>query len=79
VDDAGRAILSTALRAEDRGGKARALIAREGLIIPHGKSTRAHPALSIVKDAELIALKAWRQLALQGAPAGSAGRPPGAV
>ena len=35
--------------------------------------------LQIVKDSELIALKAWRQLGLQSAPVGVPGRPAGAV
>src|SRR5262245_5185799 len=79
MDDARRPILATALRAEDRAGAARAVINREGLVLQVGKSTRAHPAVTILKDSELIALKAWRQLGLQGAPAGVPGRPAGAV
>jgi hypothetical protein len=56
-----------------------AIVKREGMILGFGNSKRAHPALQIVKDSQLIALKAWRQLGLQGAPAGAAGRPPGVV
>jgi hypothetical protein len=80
VDDAGRAVLAIALRAGDRGAAARTLIAREGMVVASGKKgTRQHPAVSILKDSEQIALKAWRQLGLQGAPAGVPGRPAGAV
>lgn len=79
VDDARRAVLTVTLRAEDRAAAARQLIKTEGLIVAAGKSTRAHPAVAVLKDAELIALKGWRQLALEGAPAGVPGRPAGAV
>ena len=80
VGDAGRPVLMIALRAEDRAAKGRELLKRDGLVVQVGKgSTRAHPALQIVKDSELIALKAWRQLGLQEAPAGAPGRPPGVV
>ena len=79
VDDAGRAILEIALRAGDRAAAARKLIERDGQVIAFGKGTRAHPAQSILKDAENVSLKAWRQLGLQGAPAGVPGRPAGAV
>ena len=79
LDDAGRPMLRVALSAEDRADEAQAIVKREGMIILVGKVRRAHPALQIVKDSQLIALKAWRQLGLQGAPAGAAGRPPGVV
>ena len=79
MDDARRPILATALRAADRAAAAREVIDRDGLVLTVGKSTRSHPAVSILKDSELIALKAWRQLGLQGVPAGAPGRPAGAV
>ena len=79
IDDAKRPVLATALRATDRAAAGRELLKREGLVVQVGKGTRAHPALQIVKDSELIALIAWRQLGLEGAPAGAPGRPPGVV
>ena len=39
--------------------------------------SRAHPALGIAKDAELVLLRAWRQLGLDVAAPGKPGRPQG--
>ena len=77
VDDSGRMLLTIALRAADRAAAARALVARDGMVVKAGKTTRAHPALAIVKDAELVLLRAWRQLNLDVPPPGPMGRPPG--
>ena len=78
IDDSGRMLLEVALRAMDRRDAALTLIAKEGLVIEDGKGrTRAHPALSVAKDAELVILRGWRQLGLDVAPPGPIGRPPG--
>jgi hypothetical protein len=71
MDEAGRAILTVILQALDRKAKAEAVIAKEGLM----KGARAHPLLAVVRDAENVALKGFRQLGLE--PPGAMGRPPG--
>lgn len=73
LDDSARLLLTVALRAFDRGAAARALVERDGLML----KGRAHPALTVVKDADGILLKAWRQLGLEMAPPAPMGRPPG--
>jgi phage terminase small subunit len=71
-------LLEAGLRARDRRDAALALVANEGLVIQDGKGrSRAHPALGIAKDAELVLLRAWRQLGLDVAAPGKPGRPQG--
>jgi phage terminase small subunit len=77
IDAGARVLLVTALRANDRATAARALIAKEGLVIAVGKSTRAHPAVTVLRDAETTMLRAWRALAFDAPPTGPMGRPPG--
>jgi hypothetical protein len=71
MDEAGRAILLVVLQALDRKARASALVDKEGLM----KGGRAHPLLGVMKDADNIALKGFRQLGLE--PAAPMGRPPG--
>ena len=77
LDASARVLLTTALRADDRATQARALIAAEGMVITLGKSSKAHPALKVLQDAETTKLRAWRALGLDTVAPGPAGRPPG--
>ena len=77
LDMIARQLLATALRAFDRAAAARALVAREGLVVKGTRGPRPHPAVSIEHAATEIALKAWRQLNLDVPPPGPMGRPPG--
>jgi len=71
-------LLEAALRAMDRRDAALVLVAKDGLVIHDGKGRpRAHPALAIAKDSELVLLRAWRQLGLDVEAPGRPGRPPG--
>jgi hypothetical protein len=71
-------LLEAALRAMDRRDAALVLVAKDGLVICDGKGrSRAHPALAIAKDSELVLLRAWRQLGLDVEAPGRPGRPPG--
>ncbi len=70
-------ILATVLRATDRRAAARVIVDKDGMVIAVGKSTRAHPLLSVIKDCDQVILRGWRQLQLDVAPAGPPGRPPG--
>jgi phage terminase small subunit len=77
LDASARVLLTTALRADDRASQARGLVAKDGMVIKVGKSTRAHPALKVLQDAETTKLRAWRALGLDVAQPGPMGRPPG--
>jgi hypothetical protein len=80
IDTPSRVLLEVALRASDRAAQARELIARDGLIVAagrDGKSSRAHPALGALKEAEMVLLRAWRQLGFDQAPPGHVGHPAG--
>lgn len=65
MDDGARALLEVALRAKDRAAAARAIVDAEGMVVAVGKGVRAHPLIAVVKDAEGIFLKSWRQLGLE--------------
>jgi phage terminase small subunit len=71
MDDSGRVLLTIALQARDRAAAAQALIDKDGLTL----GARAHPAVAVLRDAENVCLKAWRQLGLEAS--GPVGRPPG--
>jgi phage terminase small subunit len=77
LDASARVLLTAALRAADRASHARELVAAEGLVVMAGKSTKAHPAIAVLRDAETTMLRAWRQLGLDVAAPGPMGRPPG--
>src|SRR5438034_1893169 len=77
LDDSARVLLTVALRAHDRAEEARAIIARDGMVIKAAKGTRAHPAVAVLRDAETSLLRAWRQLGLDVAVPGPLGRPAG--
>ncbi|MEX2221406.1 MAG: hypothetical protein WEG40_06380 [Candidatus Rokuibacteriota bacterium] len=77
LDESARQLLGIALRGFDRAAQARALVARDGLIVTGTRGPRPHPAVSIERTSTELALKAWRQLNLDVPAPGPMGRPPG--
>jgi phage terminase small subunit len=71
MDAAGRSILLVILQAADRKAAACKVIAKHGLM----RGARAHPLLAVIRDADNVMLKGWRQLGLE--PPAPIGRPPG--
>jgi P27 family predicted phage terminase small subunit len=78
LDNAGMLLLKVMLESYDRLMQARTELKHDGIVYetPSGYK-KAHPALSIEKDARSGFLQAWRQLNLDIEPPGSIGRPPG--
>lgn len=74
MDDGARFNLLVALKNFDRAEQAADLVRAEGIIL-NGKP---HPGLKIIKDCDLILLKAWRSIGLDVEPPHhEIGRPPG--
>jgi len=64
LEPSGLAILRVACEAMDRMDEARSLVTAEGLTVEGRLGPRAHPALSIERDARLAMLRALRALGL---------------
>lgn len=73
------AILVTACEALDRAAQAREVIQKVGILIApkSGGMVRQNPAIRVEKDAQLVFLRAQKELGLDLEPAGPVGRPPG--
>jgi len=73
------AILTTACEALDRAAQAREVIEKVGVLIAPkgGGMVRQNPAVRVEKDAQLVFLRAQKELGLDLEPAGPVGRPPG--
>lgn len=74
LDNGARLCLATALKNFDLGEQAAEILRREGLIL-EGKP---NPAIKILKDADLLLLRAWRSIGLDvEPPRHEIGRPEG--
>lgn len=78
VDDAaGRRILMAALEARDRADQARQVIDHDGLtIIGRDGQIKAHPLLTVERDARAAFLAGLKALQLEIKPSRPVGRPP---
>src|ERR1035438_6070419 len=75
-DRAASLLLMTLCEQFDRMNKARAIIAKDGVIIDDRfGQKRAHPACAIERDATAAMMRAWRLLGFDQAPPGAIGRP----
>lgn len=74
LDDGARFNLLVALKNFDRGEAAAELVRTEGIMI----DGKPHPGIRIMKDCDLVMLKAWRSIGLDvEPPSHNIGRPPG--
>ena len=69
-------LLSLAAEAWDRSSEAREVIARDGIVITTQSGVRAHPAVSIERDARLAFARLLRELDLDGGAPLPDPRPP---
>lgn len=79
ADDYGQLLLRTALEAFDRAQGARLAILREGATVPDARGAlRAHPLISVERDARAAMLAALKALRIDVIPTRPGpGRPPG--
>ena len=79
LEDHHIAILATACEALDRAAQAREVIQKVGILIApkSGGIVRQNPAIRVEKDAQLVFLRAQKELGLDIEQAGPMGRPPG--
>jgi phage terminase small subunit len=73
----GITLLVIHVEAMTRRARAWERVQAEGLTITSRGGPRPHPLLAVVRDAENVMLKAWRQLNLSAPPPQPIGRPPG--
>ncbi len=74
LDDGARLNLATALKNYDLGEQAADLLRKEGIVV----DDKPHPAIKILKDCDLVMLKAWRSIGLDvEPPRHEIGRPAG--
>jgi len=79
ADAGGRALLQQAAEAADRVNECREIVAAQGAVVRvKGGAPRAHPLLSVERDARAAMLRAVRFLNLDTEPLQAVGRPPGA-
>ena len=79
LEDHHLAILATAAEALDRAAEAREVIEKSGvLLLPKsGGMVRLNPAVRVERDAQMVFLRAQKELGLDLEPPGPVGRPPG--
>jgi P27 family predicted phage terminase small subunit len=79
-DEAGQFTLRTALEAFDRMREAQKIIAKDGpCVTDRFGQKRAHPLLTVERDARAQMMAALRALNFDVLPAGKVGRPAGAT
>lgn len=77
LDSASMVVVAELCRAVDRAAAARAILAKDGLIVRSHGAVKAHPCISIETAASACIARCYKLLGLDDEPSGPMGRPPG--
>lgn len=68
LDEPGLALLELALSAMTRWRESRDVLNAEGWTVDGRYGKRPHPAIAVERDSRMAAIRAWRELDLEGMP-----------